>query len=319
MIRWAFLGGAVLVALAYAGINFGFRWIPEEAKAIVSQKDLLEYPEAERCGERHRTIYESWKKSRHAQAWISETYIKDSDNRAKEKCLPCHIPVEVKDGGKPEFRQIKRDEGVYCVPCHVTDKKMQGPYDLYAPPHPTAVNPVYRKSQFCGSCHQKTIKEWQASGSEKNCQSCHMRGTNDWLTQKWPLNLLHSRKYMADHSFPHGEIGEDDVRVKTSMTEKNISVILLNQTIPHHVPTADNGDPRLYLYARLLNGEDVEIDEFKEILAPQQETALPYGSEVRFTFPRTAQARKAEVSLFYKPAWSKEKSILFRKEYELPS
>ena len=154
----------VVAGVFYYIINHGFHLVPDPMKRLLRQTDLLENSSAKSCYECHKTIYESWKKSRHSQAWISENYIKDSDNRSKEKCLPCHIPQEVRAGIKPDPRTWVRDDGVYCVPCHVVNKEMNGPYDLFAPPHPTRQNPEYRKSKICGTCHQKTFKEWEAVG-----------------------------------------------------------------------------------------------------------------------------------------------------------
>ncbi len=301
-----------LVVLGYLTLYFVInqtpQWIPENLTRLARQADLLENPEAKRCFECHKEIYAAWKKSRHAIAWVSETYIEDSENRSKEKCLPCHIPRQVKNGEKPQPRLDHRDDGIYCVPCHVIDGKMHGPYDLFSPPHPTQKNLQYRESKFCGSCHEKTFEEWKIAGVEDTCQSCHMARTESRLVQKPVLSWLHSKKQVGDHSFPHGEITQEDLAVTGEISGKEFIVTLLNQKIPHRVPTADNGDPRLYLYVRFLDDSGQEVDRFKEILAPQQDTALLYGKEARFQYPLTAPVRKVEISLQYKPAWSKDKS-----------
>jgi hypothetical protein len=51
------------------------------------------------------------------------------------------------------------------------------------------------------------------------------------------------------------------------------------------VPTADNGDPRLYLTVEQFDTAGEKLDRVREILAPQQETALMYKKEVAFTYP----------------------------------
>ena len=104
------------------------------------------------------------------------------------------------------------------------------------------------------------------------------------LTQKKGLNLLHKKRWVADHSFLHGEITEKDVILKTGWEESYFNLSLENQTIPHFVPTADNGDPRLYLYIKFYNDIGEEVDSTKEIIAPQQETALPYKKKINFQY-----------------------------------
>lgn len=180
------------IAIIYFLINEKFEWIPESALELTREKDLLERPEAKRCADCHKAIYDSWKKSRHSISWTSKTYIEASENHTKEKCLACHIPESVQ-GEKPSSRLDRRDEGIYCVSCHFINNKMNGPYDLVSPPHPTYRNPDYVRSNFCGSCHQKTFKEWQAAKVEDTCQNCHMPRKKGRLTQKIGLNLLHKK------------------------------------------------------------------------------------------------------------------------------
>ena len=300
------------IAIAYFLINEKFEWIPESALELVREKDLLERPEAKRCADCHTAIYDSWKKSRHSISWTSKTYIEASENRSKEKCLACHIPESVK-GEKPSPRMDRRDEGIYCVSCHFIDGKMNGPYDLVAPPHPTYRNPEYVRSNFCGSCHQKTFKEWQATKEEDTCQDCHMPRTRARLTQKMGLNLLHKKKWVGDHRFLHGEISEKDILMETSFQENFFNISLLNKTVPHGVPTADNGDPRLYLYIIFYNSEGEEVDRTKEILAPQQETALPFNKKVDFRYRLFDPVSRVNIELKYQPAWSKEKELVWEK------
>jgi hypothetical protein len=184
---------------------------------------------------------------------------------------------------------------------------MQGPYDLFSPSHPTKENSDYRSSRFCGSCHEKTFKEWKATTTERSCQSCHMPRAEGRLTQKLPLSWLHRKREVADHSFPHGKIRPEDLKIDTRFESGSFFVDLTNTNIPHGVPTADNGDPRLYLYAVFLNAEGEEMDRYKEILAPQQDTALPFNKTVSFDFPVFDETRTVSLKVQYKPAWSKEK------------
>ncbi|MBT3922162.1 MAG: hypothetical protein HOF21_06255 [Nitrospina sp.] len=300
------------IAIAYFLINEKFEWIPESILELAREPDLLERPEAKRCADCHKAIYDSWKESRHSISWTSKTYIEASENRTKEKCLACHVPESVR-GEKPTPRLDRRDEGIYCVSCHFIDNKMHGPYDLVSPPHPTYRNPDYVRSSFCGSCHQKTFKEWQATKEEDTCQDCHMPRTRARLTQKLGLSLLHKKRGVGNHRFLHGEISEKDISVEASFQESFFKLSLVNQTVPHSVPTADNGDPRLYLYIIFFNDAGEEVDRAKEVLAPQQETALPFNKKVNFQYRLFEPASQASLALKYQPAWSKEKELIWEK------
>ena len=248
--KWSALAAA-LAGLTYlfffSLINFYPNLIPPFLVKLARQPELTEYPEAKRCAECHQAIFEAWKESRHSLAWVSKNYIKDSEDRTKEKCLACHIPTVVVPGVKPDPRLQHRDDGIFCVPCHVRDQAMNGPYELFSPPHPTRKNAEYRSSKFCSTCHQKTFKEWRATGSDQTCQSCHMKRRKGRLTQKLPLSWLHSEKEVADHRFPKGDLVKDNMLMQSSFRKTALHVRLVNTTIPHRVPTADNGDPRLYV------------------------------------------------------------------------
>ena len=130
------------------------------------------------------------------------------------------------------------------------------------------------------------------------------------LTQKAGFNLLHKKRWVGDHRFLHGEIKEKDVVMEAGWEENYFIISLKNQTIPHFVPTADNGDPRLYLYIKFFNEAGEEVDKAKEIIAPQQETALPYNKKIQYRYRLFDKVFKAEVELKYQPAWSKEKTTV---------
>lgn len=184
---------------------------------------------------------------------------------------------------------------------------MNGPYELYSPPHPTKKNADYRASKFCSGCHQKTFKEWQATEVEDTCQSCHMPRKKARLVQKPLLNLLHSKKEVADHRFLHGNLSSEDIAVEVELDASELRVFLTNKTVPHRLPTADSGDPRLYLLLEMFSDSNESLDRFKEILAPQQDTALLYKQKKKFEFPLEKLVKQIRLTLKYKAAWSKEK------------
>jgi hypothetical protein len=303
------------VTIAYFLINEKFEWIPDYALELVQEKELLERPSSKRCSECHKAIYEEWKESRHSMSWASKTYIEASDNHSKEKCLACHIPKSV-TGEKPSPRLNQRNEGIYCVSCHFVDGRMHGPYDLIAPPHPTYRNSNYVRSSFCSSCHQKTFKEWEETGVEDTCQNCHMPRTKERLTQKRPLNLLHKKKWVGNHKFLHGDLTENDILLETEFKGNFFNFNLLNKTVPHSVPTADNGDPRLYLYITFFNAAGEQVDQTKEILAPQQDTGLSFKTKKSFSYRLFDSVAQANIVLKYQAAWSKEKELVWKKRVQ---
>ena len=300
------------IATAYFFINEKFEWIPQTVLELAREPDLLKRPDAKRCSDCHQAIYDSWKASRHAISWTSKTFIEASENRTKEKCLACHIPESV-TGEKPSPRLDRRDEGIYCVSCHFRDNKMNGPYDLVAPAHPTFRNPEFVRSEFCGSCHQKTFKEWKNTGIDDTCQDCHMPRIKSRLTQKFPFSLLHKKKWVGNHKFLHGDLTEKNILMEAEFRNNYFTLRLLNKTVPHAVPTADNGDPRLYLYITFFNAAGEQVDQTKEILAPQQETALAFNKAVNFRYRLFDPVDHANVILKYQPAWSKEKQTIWEK------
>lgn len=313
------LWGIAFLFAGWAGlwgiINFAGAWVPEPVVQWVREPDLLRRPPARRCGECHRDIFEAWKESRHARAWVSKNYLKDSENRRKEKCLPCHIPLEVRPLRKPEPRPAERPDGIYCVPCHFKNGAMHGPHRLFSPPHPTVYDQDYNASGFCGACHEKTHEQWQHTGQRETCQSCHMPRTRKRLTQKPPLSWLHRAKWVGDHRFLHGGFEPGTVKVDLQWSDAFITVRLLNDTVPHHVPTADNGDPRLYLELELFTGTGQAWERLKEILAPQQDTALAWKQERRFRYRIAPEVRTARLTLRYRPAWGEDQSTVLEKTF----
>jgi len=310
-----FFSGVSFGIIFYYIFNYQHEFIPSKLVEFARDPELIESPPAKTCKDCHTNIFASWEKSRHSKAWVSKFYTEDSENHSKEKCLPCHIPKSITPETKPEPRLDHRNDGVYCVSCHFKDGAMRGPYDLISPPHPTKKVAEYRKSVFCGSCHQKTYKEWQATGQQRMCQSCHMPRTLGRLTQKFPLNFLHRKRSVADHSFPHGEIKPEDILVELTFHDRNVTISLTNLTIPHHMPTADNGDPRLYIYVSFFNSSGEEVGSEKEIISPQKETALPWKKAITYNYFIGSSTVSAKLSLQYKPAWTKEKTEIAVREF----
>lgn len=270
-----FIFGFIIIFL------LGCKKLKSEFSNIFLEKDLLEQPPAQRCGECHKDIHKEWKKSRHAQAWVSEDFIKESKNRTDEKCLACHasFPVWAEESSfveEPELREKHLDDGIYCVSCHFDPhrKAMVGPYDLWSPPHPSQKDDKILSSHLCGVCHQDTFSEWERSGVETTCQNCHMPDIGKkYLTQKFPFSFLHSRKKRTSHEFPALIAQQKDIDVKVQKDADGFYVYIINRGVPHNLPTADQGNPKLYIFIYKDNSsEPAEVLVF----SPQQENSLEY-------------------------------------------
>ena len=307
LVKW-FLMSALLVYIG--GIFVLFQ------TDLLQEKDLLKSPSSQRCRECHGPIYERWKISRHAQAWTSEGYKKETEDYAKMKCLGCHIPQEIAEGEKPLPREEHKEEGISCPACHLREGAMRGPYQVFSPPHLSRVDSWYRHSKSCRGCHAKTFKEWEATGVAKTCHACHMPGERGKMIKKFLLDLLpfHHSVEVGDHSMPVVLVTEKEVRLGISREPAgNVKVVLENTGVPHALPTAENGDPRLYLEVEFLAGE-TSLSREKTLFAPQLETALPYQKTWEISLRVAEGSDRAVATLSLRRSWKKEKELLLSRE-----
>ncbi len=161
---------------------------------------------AQGCNGCHYAAHETWRASRHAQAWTSPAFQKAvaaaGDATA---CLGCHLPLDVQhdqlaigaiDGllsrpvmePNPRFNLGLRAEGVTCAACHVRDGTVLGTHPSADAPHPVTVSAELSSGEMCATCHQLTWPgadrpwydtwgEWKAStwaDAGVGCQDCHM-------------------------------------------------------------------------------------------------------------------------------------------------
>ena len=285
-------------------------------ETVFVEEDLLQRPPAKRCSDCHTEIYKEWKKSRHFHAWTSENFRRDSENYAKVKCLSCHAPHQADPEKKPELRAEFREDGVSCVACHFKEeeKAMHGPLKVWSPPHPSKRDTGYTESDFCAGCHRETYKEWKLSKVEKSCQSCHMPslGKRD-LIQKFPFYLFHLAKPRTSHEFPSLKARPEDVEVRLESGK----LILTNVGVPHNLPTADQGDPKLYLFAEITYS-DGRKRTVRKLLSPQSKTALVYRKPKEIRIP-PGEVKEIKVKLLRRLAWSKERELIKKVTLRTPS
>jgi len=288
----------------------------ERLETVFVEEDLLQRPPAKRCSDCHAEIYREWKKSRHFHAWTSENFKIESENYAKVKCLSCHAPHQVDPQKKPLLRAEFREDGVSCVACHFKEETgaMHGPLKVWSPPHPSRQDLSYTKSSFCAGCHRETYKEWKIAKVENTCQSCHMPslGRKD-LIQKFPFHLFHLAKPRTSHEFPSLKAKSEDIKVEL----KPGRLVLTNVGVPHNLPTADQGDPRLYLIAEITYS-DGRRRTVKKLFSPQSKTALVYGEPREVRIP-PGEVKEVKIRLLRKLAWSKEKKLIKEVTLRTPS
>ena len=238
---------------------------------------------AEDCGVCHREIYEEWKTSIHAKAYVDpffQAYWR-KDNQIWI-CLNCHTPLEnqqpelimeiprnrVEKAVKkpnprydPEFQQ----EGISCAACHVRDGVIIGPYDDSQAPHPTRYDPIFRSAELCYRCHQVpagpfqfyrfgpcgTYPEFEGGHYYEAgyiCQTCHMPEVERPAAVGGPIRTVRRHLWRGGH---------DPDQIKRAVTVKlsadpadmtagsdiEFTLLLTNSGAGHNLPT---GDPDRY-------------------------------------------------------------------------
>lgn len=168
---------------------------------------------AETCGACHVEIYEEWKISTHARAWLDDPqFLAELEKSEKQgvawMCMNCHTPLEnqlpklvagFEEGqldqpifvDNPAFDPELQEDAITCATCHVKDGVVLGPYGSETAPHPVKKDPSLRTVEVCTQCHQAQARFETLglvcvfdTGAEyanspypeqgETCQSCHM-------------------------------------------------------------------------------------------------------------------------------------------------
>lgn len=141
-----------------------------------------------------------------------------------------------------------------------------------------------------------------------------MPGKTEKMVDTSPLASLpfHKRVTVGDHSTPVIPATEKDLLFHMESDQGTLKITLENTGIPHSLPTAENGDPRIYMEVDFLAGNNV-ISEEKEIFSPQLETALQFREKRKAVFQIPENCERIEVRLFLRRAWKKEKELLLER------
>ncbi|WP_180753924.1 multiheme c-type cytochrome [Persephonella hydrogeniphila] len=286
----------------------------EKIERLFVEEDILQRPPSKRCADCHTKIYNQWKNSRHSAAWVSEEFIKKTKNRTKTKCLSCHAPLEIKPEEEPELREKLREEGVNCFSCHYREKtnSMHGPYEVFSPPHYSTYDPDYISSKICSGCHQKTYKIWKKTGAKQNCQECHMPHKKDRLIQKFPFMYFHSKKELHDHSFPPLKASGKDFMTKVFQEKNILKISIKNLSVPHTIPTAQQGSPKYYLVVIGFK-ESEEILRENVMITPRN--GFHYKKWKEFVFYKDRKIDRLKILINRRLSWMEKREKVFEKEF----
>jgi hypothetical protein len=134
---------------------------------------------ASTCGACHVDIYNEWRISTHARAWLDDAQFQEELKKttavpgrdASWLCVNCHTPFETQlprlvtglvDGDRglpiyvdnPHFDAKLQLEAITCATCHVKDGVVLGPYGNTNAPHPVKKSDDLLSPDNCLQCHQ---------------------------------------------------------------------------------------------------------------------------------------------------------------------
>ena len=134
------------------------------------------------CGKCHQAIYDEWRISTHARAWLDDAQFQEELMKSNQPnhdvswmCVNCHTPLleqrpalvaDLKDGAfnqplyvvNPDYDQALQMEAITCATCHVRDGVIVGPYGDTQAPHPVRKGEVLTESDLCMKCHQAVAR-----------------------------------------------------------------------------------------------------------------------------------------------------------------
>jgi hypothetical protein len=120
-----------------------------------------DYHSPQCCSQCHPDKYHAWSQTSHAVARIDPVFVVDLEKElVPGDCYACHSTGY--DAGSGEYAL----PGVTCEACHQPYQAGHSADSMDLPQHPP----------LCGTCHTKTLEDWQAGAhgeSDKTCCSCH--------------------------------------------------------------------------------------------------------------------------------------------------
>lgn len=235
----------VVALLLIAGFTALIVMVSMDRSEPTPQKPL-QLIRADDCRECHPQVYEEWKSSWHAMAWL-DPFVREkqmADNFKKKDCIPCHAPRPIFERGfGPEQRVVERasfrEDGVDCISCH---KLPQGGFASARPDAEGPCNPVYhpgiRSVALCTPCHNQhnTVDEWSKAPEElrgENCSECHMP-----LVERANGRMGRSHVCFGGHDI---DLLKSAFSMRHEITETKkgqvLTVAVINDKTAHNFPT----------------------------------------------------------------------------------
>lgn len=215
---------------------------------------------------------------------------------AVDGCNGCHAPLACLAGHLPPARPEEgtmANESVSCEVCHLiqgtsTDPPFNFSYiiqpgptkfssrenPLESPAHKIEVNPFYRTTEFCGTCHNEknpfgiwvksTQLEWKEGPYAEEgvrCQDCHMPKT-PFIHAAMGRKYEDARLHLFHGAHDPGKVrGTIELRINPDIREAEpgevvvFTVALFNQKTGHKFPTGSVEDRILWLHVEAVDAK----------------------------------------------------------------
>lgn len=255
------------------------------------------------CANCHTNIAEQWERSAHALAWNDPAFIRETEERSADDCLPCHAPqplLEQPPGEPAVLRGHDRHFGVECRTCHQLGEAYAGPHGSRLGPHPVVQDTVRLPcSDFCRICHEMEAEEHateylaSSSPNQPSCAQCHMPTCRERLTQGHLLSYIHPKRTVHDHAFPVWspvvsagavEIGPPAI-ARAEGQRVEVAFALTNRGAGHRIPTGDYGHRELRVAVELLDRERRTLGQAEQAVFPGEDLSLAPGVPTPLRIP----------------------------------
>lgn len=250
------------------------------------------------CNECHKTLYEEWSKNFHAKAYVNDPFKKASNAYSQQACLACHAAQEIAEEKALTLRPVHKEEGINCTTCHLRNNMIYGPYKLTAK-HPAEQDESMLTAEFCAGCHMPTYQEWQASGSQKQCQECHMPRSKGKSVQGFPLSALVPKRMVGQHIQMSEELLQGAASITGEVGAGAITISLTNKAANHKMPTGKYGDYRIVLMTAVSDPGGTMIFSKQEVFSTLKKTGIPFQKTVVYQYPVSLEAGKVSATLTY--------------------
>lgn len=287
-----------------SGVLIGFSLLLALAGCRLAEREMQDRTPSG-CANCHTNIANQWERSAHALAWSDPAFLRETEERSIEDCLPCHAarPLLEQPPGEPAaLRDHDRQFGVECRTCHQLGEAYVGPHESRLGPHPVVQDSVRLPcSDFCGICHEMEAEEHterylSAESSGLSCAQCHMPTYRERLTQGHLLSHIHPKRSVHDHAFPVWspvvsagavEIGRPTTTV-TAGQPIEVSLTLTNRGAGHRIPTGEYGYRELRVAVELRNRDGRTVGQAHQAVLPGQDLSLAPGVATVFKLQVTA-------------------------------